>query len=240
MTIINTLKKSQYSKTFFMILIMIDSLCIYSAYHLSFWYSFGYDSILQGHYLSLGAIWTLLWIVIALLINNYETENLKHVDKLIKSTVKSLTIHVCLLFLYLFFAPYYYSSLFIVATYLLTGVFSIALKVTLLYSYRYLRNLNSNTVRYVVVGYTPGGRNIFRYLKKNQKFGYRFMGFFDDTYRGSLVKGKVSDVYDYCIRHDIRQIYFALSDESEFLSRFEPSLPTNTLFISDWCGMWKE
>lgn len=217
MTIINTLKKSQYSKTFFMILIMIDSLCIYCAYHLSFWYSFGYNSVLRGNYLSLEAIWALLWIVIALLINNYETENLKHVDKLIKSTVKALAIHACLLFLYLSFASYYYSSLFIVATYVLTGVFSITLKTTLLYSYRYLRNLSSNTVRYVVVGYTPPGRNIFRHLKKNQKFGYRFMGFFDDTYQGSLVRGKINDIYDYCIRHDIRQIYFALSDKSESL-----------------------
>lgn len=203
---------------FFVILIVIDSLSTYAAYHLSFWNSFGYDSTLQGQYSSLGAIWILLWIVVASLVGNYETKNLKHVTKLIKSTVKSSIIHACFLFLYLFLTPYYYSETFVVVTYLFTALFATTLKVVLLYAYRYVRNLNANTVRFIVVGYTPAGRNIFRYLRRNQDFGYRFMGFFDDTHEGSLVEGKISDIKDYCIEQDVRQIYFALSDRSEILS----------------------
>ena len=218
MNIVNTLKRGHYSKTFFMILIMIDSLCIYSAYHFSFWGNFGFDGVLQGNYLSLGAIWILLWIVIALLIDNYDTNNLKHVDKIVKSTVKTLVIHACLLFLYLFFSTYYYNSVFIVEAYLFTGLLTIATKIALLYSYRYLRNLDHNTIQYVIVGYTPPGRNIFRFLKGNRSFGYRFMGFFDDVHQGSLVAGNIADVKDYCIKHEIREIYFALPDKSKSLN----------------------
>ncbi len=163
---------------FFMILIMIDSLCIYSAYHLSFWSNFGYDATLQGHYLSLGAIWILLWIVIALLIDTYDTENLRHVDKIIKSTVKSLVVHACLLFVYLFFSAYYYNSLFIVEAYLFTGLLTIATKIALLYSYRYLRNLDHNTIHYIIVGYTPPGRKYILFFKGKPKVRLPFYGSF--------------------------------------------------------------
>ena len=218
MNIVKTLKQGHYSKTFFMILIMIDSLCIYLAYHLSFWSNFSYDTPLGGHYLSLGAIWILLWVVVALLIDNYRTENLKRVNEIIKSTTKSSVIHACFLFLYLFFSSYYYNSIFILETYLFVALLSITVKVVLLYSYRYLRNLEHNRIPYVIVGYTSPGRNIFRYLKKNQNFGYRFMGFFDDTYSGSLIKGRTEDIKKYCLNHNIREIYFALPNQSEPLN----------------------
>ena len=198
-----------------MILIIIDSLCIYAAYHLSFWTNFGYGSALGGHYLSLGAIWILLWIALALLIDNYRTENLKRIREIIKSTIKSLVIHACILFVYLFFGSYFYNSVFILEVYLIMAVLSITVKIVLLYSYRYLRNLERNRIPYIIVGYTPPGRNIFRYLKKNQTFGYRFMGFFDNTYSGSLIRGKIQDIKEYCITHQIREIYFALPNKSE-------------------------
>ena len=218
MVIPNTLKRGQYSKTFFLILITLDALCIYSAYHFSFWSSFGYVIALPGHYLSLGAIWILLWIVVALFVRNYETEYLKYVDKIVLSTVKLSVIHVCLLFIYLFFTHYYYSIFFIVATYLFTAALAIGTKVLLLFAYRYVRNRKVNTISYIIVGYTPAGRNIFRFLKKNQKFGYRFMGFFDDQHSGSLVRGGIDSIREYCIEHDVKEIYFALPDKSSFLS----------------------
>lgn len=218
MNIVKTLKQGQYSKTFFMILIMIDSICIYLSYHFSFWDNFGYDGALEGHYTSLGAVWTLLWIVVALLIDNYRTENLKYVSEIVKSTTKSLVIHACLLFLYLFFSSYYYDSVFILETYLFMALLLVGMKVTLLYAYRYVRNLEHNRIPYVIVGYTPPGRNIFRYLKKNQNFGYRFMGFFDDSYSGSLIKGSIGEIKEYCIKYKIREIYFALPDKSESLN----------------------
>ena len=218
MNVIKTLKQGHYSKTFFIILIVIDSLCIYAAYHLSFWNNFGYESALSGHYLSLGAIWILLWVVIALLIDNYRTENLKQVGDIVKSTTKSLVVHACLLFLYLFFGSYYYNSFFIVESYLLIALLTVMVKIILLYAYRYVRNLDHNCIPYVIVGYTPPGRNIFRYLKKNQSFGYRFMGFFDDTYSGSLIKGRTEDIKKYCIEHQVREIYFALPNKAEPLN----------------------
>ena len=201
-----------------MILIILDALCIYSAYHFSFWSSFGYISALPGHYLSLGAIWILLWIVVALFVRNYETEHLKYVDKIVMSTVKLSVIHACLLFIYLFFTTYYYSVLFIATTYLFTAVLAIGTKVLLLFAYRYVRNMKANTIPYIIVGYTPAGRNIFRFLKKNQKFGYRFMGFFDDQHSGSLVKGGVDSIREYCTVNNVQEIYFALPDKSLFLS----------------------
>ena len=198
---------------------MIDALCIYTSYHLSFWSSFSYQSTLQGHYLSLNAIWILLWIVVAHFVGSYETEYLKHIDKIVKSTIKLLVIHACLLFVYLFFSSYYYDSLFIVDVYLLTALLSVGTKVVLLYAYRYIRNLEHNIVRYIIVGYTPTGRNIFRFLKKNHKFGYRFMGFFDDQYSGSLINGKLDDIHRYCRKNNVRQIYFALPDKSKSLPK---------------------
>ena len=218
MTITNTFKQKHYSKTFFIILTVIDALCIYVAYHLSFWSNFGYQTPLRGHDLSLSAIWILLWIAVAFLMQSYQTEHLRHIDKIVKSTVKLLVIHACFLFVYLFYTRYYYSSLFIIDAYLFTALLSIGIRVVLLYAYRYVRNVEHNTVPYIIVGYTPSGRNIFRFLKKNHKFGYRFMGFFDDRYCGSLINGKLDDIRQYCLKHHVRQIYFALPEKSDSLS----------------------
>ncbi len=41
---------------------------------------------------------------------------------------------------------------------------------------------------------------------------------FDDTHTGSLVKGNIDAVKEYCIKHEIREIYFALPDKSEALN----------------------
>ncbi len=211
--------KGHYSKTFFVILIIIDALCIYTAYHLSFWNNFTLAAPLPDYYLSLQAIWTLLWVMLALVLNYYDTGNLKYVDKIVKSTVKLLVVHTCLLLLYLVvFETYYYSSTFMIGAYGFTFLLTVAVKIVLLTSYKYLRNLKSNRIPYVVVGFTPAGRSVFRYLKKNQDFGYRFLGFFDDKRQGSLIKGDLSALKKYCVRHKVREIYFALPEKSEALS----------------------
>ncbi len=210
--------KGHYSKTFFVILIIIDALCIYTAYHLSFWGSFSLAAPLPDFYLSLNAIWILLWVMLALIVNYYDTGNLKYVNRIIKSTLKLTIIHACLLLLYLvLFQAFYYDSLFIIEAYLSTFLLTVTVKVVLLTSYKYLRNLKSNRISYVIVGYTPAGRSVFRYLKKNKNFGYRFMGFFDDNQQGSLVKGNLDDLKKYCVRHKVREMYFALPEKSSAL-----------------------
>ena len=207
--------KGHYSKTFFVILIIIDALCIYTAYYLSFWGSFSFAAPLPNYYLSLNAIWILLWVMLALIVNYYDTGNLKYINKIVKSTVKLTVIHACLLLLYLvLFQAFYYDSLFMVEAYLSTFLITVTVKIVLLASYKYLRNLKSNRISYVVVGYTPAGRSVFRYLKKNKNFGYRFMGFFDDEQQGSLVKGNLDDLKKYCVKHKVREIYFALPEKS--------------------------
>lgn len=217
----NTVPSSRghYSKTFFVILILFDTLCIYAAYHFSYWGSFSYAEPLPDYYLSLKAIWILLWIVLALVFNHYDTANLKRISKIVKSSVKLLIIHACLLLLYLVFVQtYYYSSLFLIETYLFTFLLTAGVKVVLLFWYQYLRNLETNRIPYVVVGYTPAGRSVFRYLKKNQNFGYRFLGFFDDKQQGSLIKGNLNDLKEYCLKYGVREIYFAMSEKSKALS----------------------
>lgn len=211
--------KGHYSKTFFVILIIIDALCIYTAYHFSFWGNFAIAIPLPDFYLSLNAIWILLWVMLALILNYYDTGNLKYVSKILKSTIKLIIIHACLLLLYLVLSrSFYYSSLFMAEAYLFTFLLTVGVKILLLASYKYLRNLKSNRIPYVVVGYTPAGRNVFRYLKKNRNFGYRFLGFFDDDRQGSLIKGDLTSLRKYCVRHKVREIYFALPEKSEALS----------------------
>lgn len=210
--------KGHYSKTFFVILVAIDALCIYAAYHLSFWNSFTINTPLPSFYRSLNAIWILLWVVLALVLNHYDTGNLKYVGKIVKSSLKLVVIHACTLLLYLVvFQAFYYSSLFMVEAYFATFLLTVSVKVLLLASYKYLRNLKANRVPYVVVGYTPAGRSVFRYLKKNKSFGYRFLGFFDNDQEGSLIKGDLSALKKYCIKHKVREIYFALPEKSDAL-----------------------
>lgn len=86
--------------------------------------------------------------------------------------------------------------------------FTIAAKVALLLLYKLWRQRYKT--RYIIVGYSPAGHRLHQYLQQYKGFGYQFLGFFDNRYHNSQVaQGSVKDVYEFCVRNNVHQLYLA-------------------------------
>ena len=67
----------------------------------------------------------------------------------------------------------------------------------------------------IIVGASEEGKKLGRVLEKHPEYGYRFEGFFDNTEEiGGHIKGKISEVTDYVLEHNIDEIYCAISSIS--------------------------
>ena len=213
-------KYSQYSKTFFLVIMVLDTLCLYLAFDFSFWKNFNAFGEPVGAYSSFYAIWVLLWIIISLFSNQYNTNTLKRVYKIIQSTGKIVLIHILFIFVYLLVTPQYFEINYLIDAYFFSTLITIGAKVLLLYAYRLISNKQENKVNYIIVGYTSTARKLLKSLEPNKKFGHQFYGFFDDAFLNeSDVVGKFSEIEKFCKENNINQIYFASSIDSALMAK---------------------
>ncbi len=223
MVFLTKIRKNRYSKSLIVLLLLLDVLSILLSFKLGHYYTFGIDTIVQNHYVSFATIFVLAWIVSALFCEIYQTENLGKVRNIISSTALSFVFHFFIISIYLFgFHAYDYPTNFIIATYLASIVAVTSLKIILLQSYRYYRNLDKNRKKVVVIGYTSSGRSLHDFFVTNQALAYKFMGFFDNDVsstadRDDLIQGGLADVKSYCIRENIDEIFYALPNNIEYV-----------------------
>jgi len=69
-----------------------------------------------------------------------------------------------------------------------------------------LKGYNYRTV--IIVGYSKVGQELERFFKNHPEYGYRFLGFFDDKATAEpAVAGRVSEVEEFVLKHEIDEIY---------------------------------
>lgn len=59
----------------------------------------------------------------------------------------------------------------------------------------------------VIVGYGRATKDLERIIKNKPRYGYRFLGYFDDKYRGHHSLGRISDLQRYCMKNHVDEIY---------------------------------
>lgn len=142
-------------------------------------------------------------------------ERITHIDLLLSKTLKSLVVFLLIfLSLAMFFnieigtkvQIFYFVSFFL----LLNLWWFTANKVI-----RYYRKRGYNFKRIVIVGARQTGQILYRELQSNAGYGYKFLGFFDNTIPddpkyAALVKGGISDVEKFCLENMVDEIYCAL------------------------------
>ena len=223
MVFLTKLRKNRYSKSLIVLLLLLDVLSILFSFKIGYYYAFGIVVISQNHYVSFATIFVLAWIVSALFCEIYQTENLSKVRNIISSTTLSFVFHFFIVSIYLFgFQAYDYPINFVVATYIASIITIVLIKVVLLQSYRYYRNLDKNRKKVVVVGYTNSGISLHDFFVTNQSLAYKFHGFFDNDATPSrahegLLKGGLADVKSYCIQESIDEIFYALPNNIDYV-----------------------
>ena len=86
---------------------------------------------------------------------------------------------------------------------------------------RYRRS-GYNFTRVVIVGTGPTAMRLVQAMKQDPGFGYCILGCFDDNldpgFEGSY-RGGIDDMKNFMATHDVRQIFFTLSGQSDALSK---------------------
>ena len=233
---LNGVKKTNYSKALVVILMCADALLIVASFGLAKNILFAIDMLTSPIHTSLYAIFILCWVLCAIVLNVYYLENISKPAKIMSSTLTGLVVHSLLLWAYvLFISPYAYSYVFIALAY---GVFSLAtvvVKVFLLKIYRQYRNMDINRKNVIIIGYTKQGKRLREFFEKNGALGYRFLGYFDDSfeqYGKNEIKGRLSDIESFCIREEIDEIYYALPYQAEYMRKLHEFSDDHFIYFS--------
>lgn len=199
---------------------LLDALCLYLAFDLSLRKNFiSYQEAFDSHG-SFYTIWVLLWIIIALFSNHYNTKILKRVLFIIQSTGKVVLIHMLFIFVYLLTTPQYFEISYLIDSYFFSILVTIGAKVLLLYSYRLLSNQQENQVNFIIVGKTPTTVELLRSLGLNKKFGHHFFGYLDKIDSGkSNIVAAYNEIEEFCKKNKINYIYFDSSVDAKVMSR---------------------
>lgn len=236
MYFLNRLKKSRYSKSLIVALLLLDAILIAYAFKGAYLISYSFQSTIQSHYTSLMAIFILAWIVSALFGEVYLTENLGRAKRIIYTTFIAFVFHLFIIALYLYgFKAYHYPPKFIILSYLFSlGIVSLV-KIVLLGVYQRYRNLDVHHKKVIIIGYTESGRNLFEFFKENKSLAYKFMGFFDDRFYSQdidpLLMGTLQNVKEFCIREKIDEIYYALPNNVEYVREMAKFADDNYIYF---------
>ena len=213
-------KYTQYSKTFFLVIMMLDVFCLYFAFDLSLHEHFFSQGSAYSINTSFFTIWVLLWIIISLFSNHYNTKTLKRIIFILKSTTKVVLIHALFILVYLLITPQYFEISYLVNVYLCSVLITVGAKVLLLFSYRLLSNKQENKVNFIIVGRTSTTHELLRSLDLNQNFGHHFYGFFDGkSTKNSSLETVAADIETFCKSNKINYIYFDSSIDHSVLKR---------------------
>ena len=118
----------------------------------------------------------------------------------------------CIVAFHLFDIP----RLFMLYTYGLSFALTTGARFGIILIYKYYKELDLAYNRYVIVGATPAGKQLFNFFDSHKSMGYKFLGFFDEDLtkgteqNGMLVRGNLAELKRYCTRENINEIFFAL------------------------------
>ena len=212
-------KRTEYSRTFFLVVAILDSLCLYFAFRVTFWRHTSTSSEWDGAYSSLYVVWMLVWVIAALLLDQYDTSTLKTARGIVRSTGKVVAVHLLCISIYLFIAPHYFDIQYLADNYVFSVLAVVGLRLLLLYGYQAVSNRRKNRVNFIIVGCTATSKKLLEYLLPSRKFGHQFFGFFDDAHLDERIVGRFSDVESFCQTHNINQVYFASTVDDSVLTK---------------------
>lgn len=212
------LKRNHYSKTLIVFLSVVDCVLLVISFKAAFRIEFKDMFIPAGHYQAFLAICLLSWIIASLLRNAYQSDKLKSLSRISKAILSSFILYALILALYFSFLNVYeVSASFIISAHSLFLLLSIGTKYIMLVLYNLIRNRKENRSRTIIVGYTNAGRELYRYFKKSKTSGFEFLGFFDDKHHNNLIAGGLDEIKDFCIRNNVKEIYYALPDNKQLV-----------------------
>ncbi len=148
------------------------------------------------------------WIVLVFIFDAHKFE--RHTAKLalLFTYIKILGIFFLIYLLYFQFHPLDFFSHENIITLIPFFVLLILFwKFLLYYAFYFYRKMGFNYRTVIIIGHSSKAVELSNFLLFNKWHGYRFLGFFDDTYKGQHLLGNYQDIISFLGKNHVDEVY---------------------------------
>ena len=226
-----------YSRLIKMMVFILDFYLISLAFSLT--KKFGFTSgIPASDETSFFVIFSLVWVISGFLNEIYRINKFSLIRSISFSLFGTLLVHFCLLSIILYTTKSYLLNVqFLPFVYLFTAAFFIGSRIVYKLTWKYFEFSGFDQRQVIVIGATRSGRALYNFFVSHDFSKYNFKGFFDDNadpliVSKDLIKGKIKDVTDFCLKENIDEIYFALAPgNDELLKQISKFADDNFIYL---------
>ncbi len=169
----------------------------------------------NDHYFILHVFFNILWIVLVMVLNTYNTDRVTKWEKIIWNIFKSVGLHILLVVGFIFsIKGFYYSRGQLAIAYLLFTVLLLCWRMLFVWLLRLYRKAGMNYRNIIIIGAGSAGNRIYNYFVSDNTHGYVVKGFFDDNpdmaLKKELILGMEWEVENYIKKEKVDEMYCAL------------------------------
>ncbi|MBS7233274.1 undecaprenyl-phosphate glucose phosphotransferase [Flavobacterium psychroterrae] len=193
MKFLQKLSHYRFSRYFKLLFVGVDVVLLNLATILSALARFGsLDMLLSKEEKTVSLLAILIWIALLLQNDSNRSIRVEPIESILVRTIKKLVIHAAIISVFVVYLQYNdISRLRLLSFYFIFfGLLMISryLSMKLL---KYIRAKGYNFKTFIVVGANESGEKIRKILAKDLTYGYRFLGFFDETIENKIVDPKL-------------------------------------------------
>jgi putative colanic acid biosynthesis UDP-glucose lipid carrier transferase len=195
--------------------IISDFLILNVCFLISYQIKFNTFIIAEDQYFILAAVSNIFWILLNFKWDLSVSERGKKFQRILIKIVKMVTTHTLLMLaIIVAFKLHHISRIHLFLNYTLFFTFLTLWKLFFYNILRYARVLGFNYRKVVIVGEGPITYSLHEYFNMHLSNGFKFMGYFADNAENidypAFLKGKISEVKDFCLSEDVDEIYCAI------------------------------
>ena len=248
------MKEGYYDKSFNLILLSIDLLCLWISFFIAFAVRFEMQESITIEYFMFGILASLLWVVISVYYKIYQLSRLRSLRKSVGFLLNTIALHLLLISLsFVSFKiqdTYIFPRLFIMYFYTITFGVLLIVRITYYFGIKYYyRNDQFNVKNVVIIGGGAVAQMLSKAFDKEIEEGssFKVLGYFDNEVSSFLPKsmllGKLDELKRFCLDYSVNEIYYTkpLTDlyEIKDLTTFTDENFMFLRFVPDFTGFQK-
>lgn len=182
------------------------------AFILAYLLKFGDVDFLDSYlYAELYYFFNISWLVLTALYKPFQIARTELLSKVLRRQLSLIVIHLLVITGFIFIGKKYdYSREHLILTFAILVLVDFGWKGIFFYALQAYRSHGYNTRNVVVMGYGDLAEELKKHFNEHPEYGYRLLGFFDNNKTGQGILGRMDDLKEYALRHDIDEIYCCL------------------------------
>lgn len=217
MKILQKLSHYRLSRYFKLLFVCLDVVLLNIAVFLSAYARFGsLDGLLLKEEKTVSLLANLVWIALLLYRNSYRMIRIERIESILKRTIKKLIIHGALVAIFVVYLKYAdISRLRLLYFYFIFFMLLVISRYILMKVLKTIRAKGYNFKKFIIVGANKTGERMREILAKDLTYGYRFLGFFDESAEASNfvsvpVLGGFDAIEEFILEEKVDEMYVAL------------------------------